>query len=96
MPAIAGALIGLPLRLAGGAVARRPLTLLRISNSPPAVISRNSNARSLVNPFEESCSRVDEEDSSVEENAYMGPLWLMVVPIRTEPIASDRCSDPGP
>lgn len=35
------------------------------------------------------CFRVSEEDFSVEENAYKGPLFELVSPIRTEPVASN-------
>lgn len=42
----------------------------------------------LTNPAAE-CFRIDEDDFSVEENVYTGPLFELVDPIRTEPVASD-------
>jgi hypothetical protein len=42
----------------------------------------------LTDPFH-NCFRVDEDDFSVEENVYTGPLFELVDPIRVEPVASD-------
>jgi hypothetical protein len=42
----------------------------------------------LTNP-NANCFRVNEDDFSVEENAYQGPLFELVDPIRVEPVASN-------